>query len=377
MINNNKKIDCCGCSACVQRCPKQCITMQEDEEGFLYPHVNAEQCINCGLCEKVCPCINQGDTTEPIEVYVAKHPDDVIRMKSSSGGLFSALAETIIREGGVVFGARFDEQWQVIHSFAERKEELGRFRGSKYLQSAVGTCFQDAESFLKKGRKVLFTGTPCQIAGLHHFLQKDYQNLLTVAIACHSVPSPIVWKEYLKCFPTNQIKDVNFRDKRISWERYGLAIMKEGGKDFFQEHDNNMFMQLFLHGIISRPSCFKCPAKDGKCMADIIIGDPWGISQVAPSYVNDHRGVSFVACLTERGQSYFKSLSLETTTVSYAQVIEHNGGLTQIAKEPVERDAFWRTFSSESNKQDVLKRFAKPYMPSLTLRIKTFIRKFI
>lgn len=198
MIDILDKKDCCGCSSCVQRCPKQCITLKEDNEGFLYPIVNKEICISCGLCEKVCPVLSQGEPRKPLKVYAAKNQDEEIRRQSSSGGVFTLLAEQVIREGGVVFGAIFDENWEVKHDFAETIEGLAPFRGSKYVQSRIDDNYKKAERFLNQGRKVLFSGTPCQIAGLKRFLRNEYDNLLTVDFVCHGVPSPGVWRQYLK-----------------------------------------------------------------------------------------------------------------------------------------------------------------------------------
>lgn len=198
MISINDKKDCCGCAACVQRCPKQCITLHEDNEGFLYPQVDESLCIDCGLCEKVCPVINQADERTPLGVYAAKNPNESVRMQSSSGGVFTMLAERIIDEDGVVFGACFDERWEVVHSYVETKEALAKFRGSKYVQSKIGSTYQQVEGFLKSGRKVLFSGTPCQIAGLKKYLRKEYDNLLAVDFICHGVPSPGVFRTYLQ-----------------------------------------------------------------------------------------------------------------------------------------------------------------------------------
>ena len=198
MINIQDKKDCCGCAACVQRCPKQCISLQEDSEGFLYPMVDASLCIDCGLCEKVCPIIHQADQRTPLGVYAAKNPDEAVRMQSSSGGVFTMLAERVLAEGGVVFGARWDERWEVVHDYVETAEGLAQFRGSKYVQSKIGRTFQQTESFLKQGRQVLFSGTPCQIAGLKNYLRKEYDNLLAVDFICHGVPSPGVFRTYLQ-----------------------------------------------------------------------------------------------------------------------------------------------------------------------------------
>lgn len=197
MINIKEKHNCCGCSACVQVCPKQCISMSADNEGFLYPQIDTAICIDCGLCEKVCPVINQNEPREPLAVYAANNNNEDIRLKSSSGGIFTLLAEQIISEGGVVFGARFNENWEVVHDYTEAIEGLEPFRGSKYVQSIIGDNFIKAKQFLTDGRKVLFSGTPCQIAGLKKFLRKEYENLLTVEVVCHGVPSPMVWRDYL------------------------------------------------------------------------------------------------------------------------------------------------------------------------------------
>ena len=197
MIQLNSKYDCCGCSACAQSCPKECIIMRADEEGFLYPQIDTDTCINCGLCERVCPVINQSLPQKPHSVYAAKNKNEDIRLKSSSGGLFTLLAERTINNGGVVFGAKFNDDWSVIHDYTETIDGIKIFRGSKYLQSNTNICYKSVRKFLKEGRKVLFSGTPCQIAGLHLFLNKEYPNLTTVDIICHGVPSPLVWHKYV------------------------------------------------------------------------------------------------------------------------------------------------------------------------------------
>ena len=197
MIKIRQNSDCCGCNACTQSCPLKCISLREDREGFLYPEADLERCCNCRLCNKVCPVINRRETGNPLSVYAVKNRDEEIRRQSSSGGIFTLLAEKILDENGVVFGARFDENWDVKHDYVETREGLALFRGSKYVQSRIGDSYLQAQQFLKKGRKVLFSGTPCQIAGLKLFLGKEYDNLLAVDFVCHGVPSPLVWRMYL------------------------------------------------------------------------------------------------------------------------------------------------------------------------------------
>ena len=197
MIQIVDKQNCCGCGACAQRCPQQCISMRIDQEGFLYPHVDESFCVNCGLCESVCPFLKPEAERTPLEVFAAINRDEGVRQHSSSGGVFSLLASSVISAGGVVFGVRFDEQWNVVFDYAEDKDKIGLFRGSKYVQANVGDAYKKCECFLKEGRKVLFSGTPCQIAGLKKYLQKEYTNLVACDLICHGVPSPKVWEKYL------------------------------------------------------------------------------------------------------------------------------------------------------------------------------------
>jgi len=184
MITSSKS-DCAGCSACYSICPALCISMEQDTEGFLYPVIDEKSCTKCTKCEKSCPSIQRGIARKPLRVYASKNPDDEIRCASSSGGIFSLLAEYVLKEDGVVFGAQFNDNWEVKHDYTETAEGLAAFRGSKYIQSITGDMYKTAKEFLKMGRKVLYSGTPCQIAGLKMFLQQDYSNLLTVDFACH------------------------------------------------------------------------------------------------------------------------------------------------------------------------------------------------
>jgi coenzyme F420-reducing hydrogenase beta subunit len=229
--------------------------MKLNEEGFLYPIVDETRCVKCKKCEEICPAIVQGKERKPLKVYAAKNPDDEIRIQSSSGGIFSLLAEYIINEGGVVFGARFNDKWEVVHDYAETKEGLEAFRGSKYVQSRINDTYKLTKDFLSAGKKVLFTGTPCQIAGLKAYLQKEYDNLLTVDLVCHGVPSPLVWKKYLDeivlPFTKNNanIVSIKFRDKSFGWKEKGFRItfIDAKGKtfSFLESRTKNLFRKAF------------------------------------------------------------------------------------------------------------------------------------
>ena len=363
MIEITQKEHCSGCSACVHICPKHSISFQEDKEGFLYPKVDLETCIDCGLCEKVCPIINQDSEREPQEVYAAKNDDENIRLKSSSGGVFTLLAEKIIEEGGVVFGARFNENWEVVHDYTDTIEGLEQFRGSKYVQSTVGESFKQAETFLKAGRKVMFTGTPCHIAGLKKFLRKDYKNLLAVDFVCHGVPSPLVWRMYLEEEIARQgdagknsvlaspkdtpvLTGVNFRDKSVGWKKFSFALSFSKASAVGEQNTvlssvftENDYMRAFLLNLSLRPSCYNCPAKAGKSGADITIGDFWGIENVQPE-LDDDRGMSVLVNYNEiKCRSIISELYLHA--VSYPEILVSNPCLEKSVNKPVNRDFFF------------------------------------
>ena len=347
MINITDKSQCCGCSACAQRCPKQCISMQSDEEGFLYPKADGSVCIDCGLCEKVCPIINQNDEREPLAVYAAKNADDAVRMQSSSGGLFTLLAEQMIGQGGVVFGARWDADWSVRHDCVDRKENISKFRSSKYLQSIIGDCYVKTEKFLKKGRKVMFTGTPCQIAGLKHFLRKDYENLLAVEVICHSVPSPGVWQQYLSEKLQNmglrksEIQQISFRDKSTGWKAYSFVIKDKSGNEYRELSSKNTFMRGFLADLYTRPSCQVCVAKHLKSGSDITLGDWWGIDSLMPE-IDDDRGVSAVTVNTLKGSWALRDLNVQLYSVSYDALVKYNSAIIKSAAIAKNRNAFFQ-----------------------------------
>lgn len=348
MITIQHKEDCCGCSACVQRCPKQCISMAEDEEGFLYPQVDTSKCVDCHLCEKVCPVINQDEARTPLKVYAAKNSDDEIRLKSSSGGIFTLLAEQTIKDGGVVFGARYDTEWNVIHDYTETIEGLSAFRGSKYVQSNINRSFFEVKTFLESGRNVLFSGTPCQVAGLKLFLRKNYDNLLTLEIVCHGVPSRNVWRNYLKELidlkKISNIKSINFRDKKYGWNGYNFSItyIKKKGKlvTLSMPHGENSFYRGFLNHLYVRPSCYQCPAKSGRSKADITIADFWGIDKLYPS-LDGNRGYSIVCANTDKGLSYVLELCDTTYEMPYCEVVKYNPALIKSIKHNALSNKFW------------------------------------
>lgn len=307
MIQIKSAINCCGCAACAQRCPQSCITMIPNEEGFKYPKVDYTKCINCHLCEKVCPINISIQPTEPIECWAMRNMDEKVVNESSSGGVFTYLANQILEQGGIVFGAKFDNNWNVVHDFIKSKEELYKLQTSKYVQSDTNSIMLKVEYFLKEGKPVLFVGTPCQIAGLKLFLRKEYVNLYLVEIVCHGVPSPKVWRLYLKEITNNfteKIANINFRDKSTGWAKYSIKVVM-GDKVIKSRYDEHPYMRTFLTDFIVRPSCYNCHFKSHKSFADITIGDYWGIDKL-PDISDDNKGYNVVIVRTSKGLDLIK-----------------------------------------------------------------------
>lgn len=373
MITISDKKKCCGCSACSQRCPTHSITMQQDNEGFLYPYVDTTTCIDCGLCEKVCSTQNPAEAREPRQVFAAINKNEKIRMLSSSGGIFTLLAEKVINEGGVVFGARFDEEWQVTLDYTENLEELAAFRGSKYVQASTGETYKQCEQFLKDGRKVLFTGTPCQIAGLHQFLCNQYVNLTTCDFACHGIPSPKVWRMYLDEIidgANRAITDVKFRNKDNGWKEFNFQISYD--KDcnvttLSSCHKDNLYMRAFLRDMILRPSCHDCKAKQGRSMSDITIADYWGI-QINHPEMDDDKGTGLVLIHTQKGREFFENLQVTSLETDYNEIVSFNPVIIRSVKPHSNREKF---FSKLDKTQNLGKLIISCTKPSCKQRIRT------
>ncbi len=381
MINITEKSNCCGCSACVQRCPKQCITLKEDEEGFFYPQIDKNNCIECNLCEKVCPLINPFEKITPIKVLAVKNRNEEERLASSSGGVFIALAKYVISHGGVVFGAVFDEKWEVKHTYTETIEGIRPMMGSKYLQSRIENTFSEAELFLKQGRKVMFIGTPCQITGLKKYLRKEYSNLLAVDVLCHGVPSPRIWRKYLnvqlnqinfRCVKSNatevssiKIDNINFRDKKTNgWKDYRFVIYgkyKSMDKKILlsESHNNNTFIKGFLSNVYLRPSCYNCRCKNGVSQSDLTLADFWGIDWILPDFYDD-KGVSLVLVNSEKGDILLYSLNLDINTSAFPIVKKLNGGFKEKIQSHPKRRKFFKKLKTCENLINLINECSKP-----------------
>lgn len=355
MISITDKKDCVGCNACGQICPKACIAMRADEDGFLYPSVDLSECIDCHLCERVCPVIHQNSPRLPFKVLAARNKDEAKKLGSSSGGVFVAMGENIIGEGGVVFGARFDDRWGVVHDYTEDLAGLSLFQGSKYVQSHIGDSFRKAEEFLRAGRKVMFTGTPCQLAALQLYLRRDYgDRLLKVDVVCHGVPSPASWLSYIDYVSDRHdigsVSGITFRDKRRGWDCYGLRIdfQRRDGRnaEIYELAETNLFMESFLRNYNIRPSCGACPARLGKSHSDITLGDFWGVRLVCPELYDD-KGVSAVMSYTPAAQTVVEQIeALECHVVEYDDVLRLNPSISKSSSLPEDYEIFWEAYHS-------------------------------
>lgn len=362
MIFITDKLKCCGCGACANACPKGCISMQADEEGFLYPKVDDSRCIKCRLCEKVCPILNKPQSYSVLETYAAKHQSDKIKLKSSSGGMFSALAEIILRKGGVVFGASFDKAWQVVHNYAENLQDLDKLRRSKYVQSDIGKTYQQAKQFLEQNRTVLFTGTPCQIAGLRNYLGKEYKQLLTAEIFCHGVPSPAVWQKFLtEDTRKEKIKEIDFRHKCFGWNTSFLKISYKDGSfipkisnflnPILRTKKGFLFKSLYrlpfwISNLYERPSCYKCNFKGLDRIADFSMGDLWGVQKTYPKQY-DSKGVSVLLVNTSKAQEVCKELAINKMDIDIQNVIKYNSYLIKSVKMHPKRKEFFNRYRNE------------------------------
>lgn len=307
--------------------------MVPDEEGFLYPRVDTTACIDCGRCEDVCPEQEHSAPRRPLQTLAAVCEDESLRLQSSSGGIFSLLAQAVLARGGVVFGARFDESWQVVIDHTETLEGLAAFRGSKYVQAKVGRAYADCAAFLKAGREVLFTGTPCQIAGLEAFLGCDYPRLTLVDVACVGVPSPGVWASYLQGFPG--VTDICFRDKSKGWKDSRFVLKTKDGGEQSMPRYKNPFFQALNTGLITRPGCYGCQFKSqGRSGSDLTLADAWGVEQLMASSSDlsdrrfqDDKGVSLVVVRSEKGASLLKDLPFVGLECNYEKALALNAGL--------------------------------------------------
>lgn len=309
-ISEKDKYSCCGCTACQSICPHNAITMQPDSMGFLYPKVNGALCTDCGLCSRVCEFHSEYDKSHNLptpKVYALRHKDLGEVAKSQSGAAFFIFSEWILRQGGVVYGVGYTDHFRAVHKRAETKEQRDEFRRSKYVQSDVSTAFIDAKQDLQAGRIVLFSGTPCQVAGLKKYVGRKLQNnLYTIDIVCHGVCAPFVWRDYLAWMERKKGKKVvkvDFRDKnRFGWKSHKETFIYEGDTYTYT------YTYMFYQHINLRHCCAKCPFTNTQRVGDVTVGDYWGLARVNPYFANDNKGCSLVFLNTPKALQWFDSV---------------------------------------------------------------------
>lgn len=304
------KTNCTGCGACYNVCPVGAITMQGDEYGFYKPVIDKAKCINCGLCEKTCPLDNYKSKNDEPKALALINKDDDIRAKCASGGAFSAFAKYVLEQKGIVYGVIWNDDIVAVHSRAENIDQLEKMYSSKYVQANTLDTFKQAKKDLENGKKVLFSGTPCQIAGLKSYLKKDYENLITIDLVCHGVPSPLILEKYkqefLKNKPDEKIININFRSKKRGWGSFYTLIIETNKKEYCIDGSKSSYLKAF--GNLSlNTSCLDCQFNKIPRITDITIGDFWGVNEFDKS-LNDKKGTSIILINNDRGQNLLNKI---------------------------------------------------------------------
>lgn len=384
VVDIKEKENCCGCFACFNVCPKSAIEMKDDEYGFKYPVIDKEKCINCGLCDKICPILNKSEIKNKPQAYACVNKNEKVRLQSSSGGMFSIIAEYILNNNGAVFGASFDDEFNVKHICIENKEELWKLRTSKYVQSYIGDTYKQAKAFLENKRIVLFTGTPCQIEGLYAFLGKDYENLFTQDFICHGVPSPKVWskyKDYRKHCDKKDPLRINFRSKAMDWNNFAMEFTYETNKRYVKIKDEDLFQRAFLNDVCLRDSCYNCSFKKPNRVSDITLADFWGIKKIIPDMYSG-KGVSLMVINSNKG---LKLLSMikdncimrKLSEEEFAEALNYNKGYLKSAKRNPNRERFFEQLESDKFNKTVFDNIPNNMIKRSKTKIKNVIKRFI
>lgn len=345
-LKNGSAGDCYGCYACEQICFQHAILMKENEEGFIYPVLNVDKCIDCGLCAKICPVENISSVNIPIKVYAAQNKNISVLLDSSSGGLFSAFAEQIVSDGGYVVGCIFNEKLKAVHVLTSNKEIVEKMRGSKYVQSDMGGIYSQIKAYLIADHWVLFTGTPCQVDGLKRFLRNDYEKLITIDLICHGVPSPLLLSDYLKSASERrgEVTDIRFRDKkRNGWRSQG-SISYNNKVKTISPYNSSYYYYYYLQNSVSRICCYSCKYSSVKRVSDITIGDYWNIEKVMPE-INSKNGYSVCLINTIRGNKFFDNVKdkLYYYETTLEDAVKGNGNLSSPCPMPSDRkDIYYR-----------------------------------
>ena len=337
-----EKDKCCGCETCSNACPVNAISMKYDEEGFFHPTIDEKACILCGICKKICPVESPPVLNKLKNTFACYAKDEEIFYKSSSGGFFAVLANEVLNESGLVCGAAFDYNNMVKHTIIDDKSQLKTLQGTKYVQSRINDLYRKIQQYLEDERIILFSGTPCQVAGLKSFLRDDYDRLICIDIICHGVPSPMVWEDYLKSISkSGKIQSIDFRKKDINSGK-SYFVYRINDNDFAVPYEDNLYIKGFIKNLYLRESCFKCQFKGYERCSDITIGDFWGIKEKHFSFANKS-GNSIVIIHSEKGQKWFEKVKkhLCFEKAAYVEASVFNESVIESVKKTKLRELFY------------------------------------
>lgn len=359
-LENGDKYKCNGCGICTLVCPKKCIHMEQDKEGFFYPAIDENLCIKCGRCKNICSNCKKNNNYKQ-KAFIAINKNEKEREKSASGGMFIILARYVIEKNGIVFGAEYDSELNVRHGEADTLKKCKNFMGSKYVRSDMTGIYNKVENYLKQDKYVLFTGTPCQCNALKIYLNKEYDKLILCDIICHGNPSPKVFKKYKEELEKNKkikVKDIKFRSKENGWNNSTPIIEYDNG----EKVEDPIFYQAFISELISRPSCYRCPFVSKDRISDFTIGDMWGIEKISPN-MNDNKGVSLFLVNSDKAIEILseieKNIKLEEVDIKLAFSYNHNKNVRPNLK----RDKFFGKVDNSKSIIRLMKKYSKGPLP--------------
>lgn len=372
------KENCTGCGACYNKCPKKAIKMVYNEYGFYVPKIDEEKCINCGLCEKICPIDKyKSQNIENPKVFAFQNKDEETLYKCASGGAFAKLANDIIKQNGVVYGVVYDENMTVCHTRCDNIKDLEKMYSSKYVQSNIGETFKFAKQDLENGKTVLFSGTPCQIAGLKSYLQKDYENLITVDLVCHGVPSPLVFERYkqeIKLSKDDKILNIDFRSKINGWNPYYVSIKTEKQNIEIQASKSD-YIKLFLNNLNINTSCLNCQFNGFPRIADLTLGDFWGVDNYDKT-LNNNKGLSIIIINSEKGQNIFNNMQIDCNEIPLDVVVKYNPNVISSSKSHIKRKEFFDNIKKGKTLKQCSKKYLKDNTP-FYIKIASYLPKSV
>lgn len=383
MIDKVSINDCCLCKSCYNACPKDCISFTNEVKTFMYPEINKDICIKCNLCEKACPALNDAmlNAVQPIKAYAAKNVNDSIRMQSSSGGIFSSLAVQVIKNGGIVFGAQYDDDFNVKFTYVDNLEDLPKLYGSKYAQADIANSFNQAKELLDCGRTVLFSGCPCQIGGLNTFLGKKYDNLITMDFICHGILSDVLFKDYrsyLEQKHNSKIVSINFRDKSKGWENNSFKVVFADGNFEIQNGLDNIYMRCFYTNLAMKESCYSCNFRGFKSGSDFTVGDYWGAEIYHKDFI-DGKGLSAITINTAKGVDFYNKIkdTIITKETTVENIAKTNKGLYISFEKHHNRNKFFE-YAMQKGNAKALKKYCSVKKSDQCIKVlKGIVKKII